>query len=73
MEKHLGVLQHALATIEVLQHPDASKMDTLLGIEKALMQMLAEKANFSSLKLRIVQLIRERKKRLLSTLKLSFP
>ena len=45
IRKHCGLLQIAQAVLETLKHPSGSQQDSLLGIEKGLVQGLSESRN----------------------------
>ena len=45
IRKHCGLLQIAQAVLETLKHPSGSQQDSLLGIEKGLVQSLGESRN----------------------------
>ena len=45
VRKHCGLLQVAQAVLETLQHPSGSRQDSLLGIEKGLVQGLGDAQN----------------------------
>ena len=44
-ENTVGLLQIAQAVLETLKHPSGSQQDSLLGIEKGLVQSLGESRN----------------------------
>jgi len=49
VRKNSGLLQLVLAVVQTLRHPSQAKLDTLLGIEKGLLQCLGDEKTVSPL------------------------
>ena len=45
IRKHCGLLQVTQAVLETLQHPSGDRQDSLLAVEKGLLQVLSEAQN----------------------------
>ena len=60
ISKNKGLLQIVLAVLEALQHPDQHKIDSLLGVEKGLIQTVGESSGPSPLRQLIQTLEKEK-------------
>lgn len=66
IEKHLGVLQQALAAVQTLKSPANSQIDLIMNLEKQVLQNLATSRESTSVLNQISHIIKTRKQRNLS-------